>query len=249
MNATIKVLSYNIHKGFSFGKKSFVLSEIKKAIRSVQADLVFLQEVLGQHDKYAKKIDSWPTLSQFEFLADEIWPHFAYGKNAVLEDRHHGNAILSKFPIQRWSNIDVSTNEFEHRGLLHAVIGTEPELHCVCVHLGLLKRCRTVQIERLGRLIQREAGKNEALLLAGDFNDWSLRATQSLAKSISAREAFQVTHGKHPRTFPSKFPLLQLDRIYFRSLRVRSATVLKGKPWSKLSDHAALFAEFEMEGD
>ncbi len=37
--------------------------------------------------------------SQFAFLADEIWPHFAYGKNAIYSAGHHGNAILSKHPI------------------------------------------------------------------------------------------------------------------------------------------------------
>lgn len=49
-----------------------------------------------------------------------------------------------------------------------------------------------------------------------------------------------------PRTFPSVFPWLRLDRIYQRGFAVRKARVLHGLPWKKLSDHAPLVAELEL---
>jgi endonuclease/exonuclease/phosphatase family metal-dependent hydrolase len=49
-----------------------------------------------------------------------------------------------------------------------------------------------------------------------------------------------------PRTFPSVFPWLRLDRIYQRGFAVRRARVLHGLPWKKLSDHAPLVAELEL---
>jgi len=49
-----------------------------------------------------------------------------------------------------------------------------------------------------------------------------------------------------PRTFPSAFPWLRLDRIYQRGFAVRSARVLRGKPWTHLSDHAPILAELEL---
>jgi endonuclease/exonuclease/phosphatase family metal-dependent hydrolase len=49
-----------------------------------------------------------------------------------------------------------------------------------------------------------------------------------------------------PRTFPSAFPWLRLDRIYQRGFAVRNARVLRGRPWSQLSDHAPIFAELEL---
>ena len=49
-----------------------------------------------------------------------------------------------------------------------------------------------------------------------------------------------------PKTFPAKFPLLRLDRIYQRGFAVRRAQVLRGKPWSLLSDHSPLVADLEM---
>ncbi|HTJ99079.1 MAG TPA: endonuclease/exonuclease/phosphatase family protein [Bordetella sp.] len=49
-----------------------------------------------------------------------------------------------------------------------------------------------------------------------------------------------------PRTFPAVFPWFRLDRIYQRGFGVRSARVLRGRAWSKLSDHAPLLAELEL---
>ncbi|MDX3907841.1 MAG: endonuclease/exonuclease/phosphatase family protein [Pigmentiphaga sp.] len=49
-----------------------------------------------------------------------------------------------------------------------------------------------------------------------------------------------------PRTFPAIFPWLRLDRIYQRGFSVRQASVLYGRPWTRLSDHAPLLAELEL---
>jgi len=49
-----------------------------------------------------------------------------------------------------------------------------------------------------------------------------------------------------PRTFPSAFPWLRLDRIYQRGFAVRSAKVLQGQPWRQLSDHAPILTELEL---
>ncbi|WP_397474509.1 endonuclease/exonuclease/phosphatase family protein [Pusillimonas sp.] len=49
-----------------------------------------------------------------------------------------------------------------------------------------------------------------------------------------------------PRTFPSAFPWLRLDRIYQRGFAVRKARVLHGRPWRQLSDHSPIFAELEL---
>lgn len=49
-----------------------------------------------------------------------------------------------------------------------------------------------------------------------------------------------------PRTFPALFPWFRLDRIYQRGFAVRSARVLRGRQWARLSDHAPLLAELEL---
>jgi endonuclease/exonuclease/phosphatase family metal-dependent hydrolase len=49
-----------------------------------------------------------------------------------------------------------------------------------------------------------------------------------------------------PRTFPAMFPWFRLDRIYQRGFAVRSARVLHGRQWSRLSDHSPIMAELEL---
>jgi endonuclease/exonuclease/phosphatase family metal-dependent hydrolase len=251
--------SYNIHKGFSSGNHRFILNNIRSALRSVHPDLVFLQEVQGQNDHHSKRVTNWPDQPQFEFLAHELWPHFAYGKNAVYTSGHHGNAILSKYPFSFYENINISTNSMEKRGLLHGVIdvpikcpnlvGTKKtrRVHLICVHLGLLEAERTEQIRRLCARIVSHVPHNEPLIIGGDFNDWRNKVSGALRRALSLHEAFEQVDGMHARTFPIWFPALRLDRIYYRGLKVQGAKCLKGAPWRQLSDHAALVAELAFE--
>ena len=118
----LRVLTYNIHKGFNVGNRRFVLHQIRDALIAADADLMFLQEMQGEHSRHQKKIADWPVLSQLEFLAENIWPFHAYGKNAIYNAGHHGNAILSKHRFERWENINVSPFPWASRSLLHGVI-------------------------------------------------------------------------------------------------------------------------------
>lgn len=248
----LRVLSYNIHKGFSTGNRRFVLARIKEAIRAVHADVVFLQEVLGEHADHAERVSGWPGESQLEFLADSVWHHYAYGKNAVYDAGHHGNAILSKYPIAAWENLDISMHRFEKRGILHAqldVPGHDSAVHCLCLHLGLSESGRRGQIERLVARVNATVASDDPLLIAGDFNDWSKRATSALESGVGAVEVYQRKHGRHPRTFPALLPILPLDRIYARGFDVDLAEVMQGAPWNTLSDHAALYAELSWSDD
>ena len=245
--STIKLLSYNIHKGFTAGNRDFVLSHIRESIRLAGADLVCLQEVLGEHSHPSAKINDWPTTSQFEFLAHELWPHFAYGCNSVYEEGHHGNAILSRYPITIHKNHNISTNFLESRGMLHAEIDLVPGvLHVFNLHLDLLQRGRRKQIEKLCKMVEQEVEEDEPLFIAGDFNDWTGEISKMLENRLGCSEAFIASSGRHARTFPAAFPLLSLDRIYTRNLEIVSATTLADGVWKSLSDHAAILGEFEL---
>lgn len=245
----LRIVSYNIHKGFSSGRKKFILKRIREALHSVHPDIILLQEVLGQHEIHQSKIEEWPLQPQFEYLAHELWPHFAYGKNAIYAHGHHGNAILSKYPFSFFENIDVSTNKFEKRGLLHGIVelpGRSKPLHVVCVHLGLFEAERIRQANGLCDRIESHVPHGEPLIIGGDFNDWRQRISKALGKKLEVQEAFKVTHGRHARSFPSWLPALCLDRIYFRGLKIEAAQCLSAPPWSELSDHAALVADLHL---
>lgn len=240
----IQVLTVNVHKGFSLFNRRFVLPELRDALRAAGADLVFLQEVLGAHQAHQARQPRWPTQPQWEFLGDTVWGYSAYGRNAVYTQGHHGNAMLSKYPILRHQNHDVSVGDVERRGLLHCVIQPPEtaELHTICVHLGLTEQQRHSQLCALRRLVDEELPPAAPLIVAGDFNDWRGHAHAALSAS-GLHEVFVRARGRAARSFPVWWPLLRLDRIYFRNLRVAACKVLSRRPWSRLSDHAALRAE------
>jgi endonuclease/exonuclease/phosphatase family metal-dependent hydrolase len=48
----IRVATYNIHKGVSSFRSTPRVLALKKAIGAFDADVVFLQEVQGRHDRY-----------------------------------------------------------------------------------------------------------------------------------------------------------------------------------------------------
>jgi len=255
---TITVLTVNLHKGFGLFNRRFILPELREAVRGVSADIVFLQEVMGEHALHAARVPNWPQNTHYEYLADTLWKDFAYGRNAVYPAGHHGNALLSKFAIVEHHNHDVSIAHgdeagTERRGLLHCVLrlppasaGGEPrQLHAICVHLGLREAHRAAQVQALCQLV---AGlPPEALVVvAGDFNDWQQRAHAPLARCAGLKEVFVQAHGDAARTFPARWPLLRLDRIYVRGARVQRPMVLPRQPWSHLSDHAPLAAEIHL---
>lgn len=245
-SCVLTVLTLNIHKGFSTFNRRLVLHELRDAVRETGADLVFLQEVIGEHQLHSTLQPRWPQTSHYEFLADTNWSAFAYGRNAVYPEGHHGNALLSKYPIRHHANHDVSTAGREPRGLLHCVVSAPVatgELHLVCVHLDLHARQRRRQLGLLCELIAREVPDNAPLVVAGDFNDWTLHAHDRLRDEARLREIFVERRGKAARTFPARWPLLRLDRIYVRNVQVRADVVLSLRPWSHLSDHAGLLAE------
>jgi endonuclease/exonuclease/phosphatase family metal-dependent hydrolase len=241
------VLTANVHKGFGLFNRRFILSELRDAVRHVGADVVFLQEVLGSHELHAQRISGWPCVPQYEFLADKIWPNVAYGRNAVYPEGHHGNALLSKFRIERFDNHDFAVDGDETRGILHAVLAPpDCELHAVCVHFGLTEPQRLGQLERLCELIAAGVPAKAPLVVAGDFNDWRLRVHALLTERLGMREVFVTAAGAPAKTFPARWPLLRLDRIYVRNAGVHAPWVLPRKPWSHLSDHAPLAAAIEL---
>lgn len=246
----LRIITLNIHKGLCSLNRRFVLTELKSAVKESAADLVFLQEVIGEHAGLAARhAHSWPAESQYEYLADGIWSDYAYGKNAVYSDGHHGNAILSKYPIKDWKNIDVSLSKRERRGLLHCDIETpRGRIHCICVHLSLTLGDRRKQIARLVELTK-TIPANEPCIIAGDFNDWHKKLTPPLTEGAGVYEAFEYSYGRPMKTFPARWPILPLDRVYLKNLHVEEAHQLPRMPWARLSDHIPLSVDITLPGE
>ncbi len=249
----LHVATYNIHKGVSWFAQKPTIHDMRVALESLDADLLFLQEVQGKHDKRAARHEHWPKEAQHDFLAGDR-RQAAYGMNAVYQHGHHGNALLSRFPILHNRNQDVSDHRFEERGILHCIVQMpDLQVHCYVVHFGLFAAGRRRQTERLIQTILEETPSDAPLVIAGDFNDWQNHLSTPLRHKLGVEEVFEhlspADSRKHPKaanTFPVGAPILPLDRIYVRGIQVNSAKVLKGSPWRSLSDHAPLTADLEV---
>lgn len=220
-----------------------MLHELKHALDTLSVDVLFLQEVQGEHRRRAQRHADWPTEPQHVFLASQH--HHAYGRNAEYQAGHHGNALVSRYPILEWHNEDVSLNSLERRGLLHTRIEVEgwaEALHTVCVHLNLRATDRRKQLSALASYALANIPASAPLIIAGDFNDWRGEACGILRDALAVREAFSTLHGQPAASFPARMPMLSLDRIYLRGLSVQAAEVHTGLPWRLLSDHAPLSA-------
>jgi endonuclease/exonuclease/phosphatase family metal-dependent hydrolase len=88
--------------------------------------------------------------------------------------------------------------------------------------------------------------RNAPLVVAGDFNDWRRRAHRVLDRCAGLGEVFVQAAGGPAKTFPARWPVLALERIYVRNAAVHSPVVLPRRPWSHLSDHAPLAAEIKL---
>jgi endonuclease/exonuclease/phosphatase family metal-dependent hydrolase len=208
---------------------------------------VFLQEVQGKHKKSRLKKIISPEIPQTEFLAESHWPYYIYGKNAVYGAAHHGNALLSKFPFVDWDNINVALTQRASRSLLHGIITlSSMQIHVICIHLGLFKAERKIQLTLLSERIKEHIPDDAPLIIAGDFNDWQGLAENHLEMELGLKEVYKEFHGEHAKTFPTTRPTMRVDRIYYRGFGLKQTLVLSDEPWNKLSDHLPLYAKLTL---
>lgn len=239
----LRVVSYNIHRAIGVDRR-FRPERIARILSHHDGDIVLLQEV-----------DEGVPRSREMDLARELafglgYPHFAVGHNVTLRKGRYGNATLSRHPILRERNIDLTIGGRKRRGCQHTAIqleGRQP-LDVFNLHLGLSARERELQ---LGLLLCSsefsELSHDAPAIVAGDFNDWR----SLLQPLLIAQLAFRSATGPHAlqehasRTYPSFFPRGPLDRIYYRGpLRMLSARRCRLQLSRVASDHLPIVAEF-----
>jgi endonuclease/exonuclease/phosphatase family metal-dependent hydrolase len=249
----LRVATYNIHKGVrGLGPtKRLEIHNLGLAVEALDADIVCLQEVRSFNHQEARKFSvtqfghgCWPDKPQADYLAPEGYD-VAYRTNATTKHGEHGNALLSRWPIGSIGHHDVSDHRFEQRGLLHVPVQWNGiEVHVVVVHLGLIHSSRVRQTTRVAKLVAEALPPEAPVVVAGDFNDWN-EALDDILIDAGLTRARTLTAERVP-TYPSRVPVLALDRVYTRGLQCQSILVPRGTAWARLSDHLPLVAEFEL---
>ena len=239
--SVFKLVTYNIRKGKGpSGRESVDMARIGQALQGQRVDVLLCQEVF-----HCARTGN----SQSNGLEEALGLSAYYGANKQRTVGHHGNTTLTHLPVDHSKNHDISTNPIERRGVLHLRTQLEGRaLHLFNVHLGLNGYQRATQLTRIGGLIAKECAPEDAIVLAGDFNDWRQQLEKRVTEELGLVNAIAGGPAQAPRTWHARRPMLPLDRIYLRNLHVQRSGCLSGPPWQELSDHLPLFAELSLTG-
>jgi endonuclease/exonuclease/phosphatase family metal-dependent hydrolase len=242
----LRVLTYNIHRAIGVDRR-FRPERVMRILRHYDADVVLLQEV-----------DEGAPRSRELNLAKELaraagYPHFALGHNVSLRKGRYGNATLSRLPIVRERNIDLSVEQsWIRRGCQHTSvqIAEGRSLEVFNLHLGLSARERLQQIDLLSRSHEFSAVEEDTpMVVGGDFNDWRSLLWPTFTNGFGFRCATDSKTGRRGAiaTYPSFSPQGGLDRIYFRGpLELLAARRCRLQVSRVASDHLPVIAEFKL---
>jgi endonuclease/exonuclease/phosphatase family metal-dependent hydrolase len=182
---------------------------------------------------HAERHHDWPEEPQHDFLAEGVWPDTAYGGNAIYDHGHHGNAILSRFPILASHNQDISELRFERRGMLHteiAVPGLASRCTASACTSAVTAAARRRQMSALAERMEEVSPGDTPLIVAGDFNDWHNRADNLIAERLGMVEVFGGAAAVRRAASRPALPVFRLDRIYVRGFAIERAEVHFGGP-------------------
>ncbi|WP_242345332.1 endonuclease/exonuclease/phosphatase family protein [Anaeromyxobacter terrae] len=214
---------------------------IARVIGDVQPDVVGLQEVGGELSPDGPR-------DVAEVLASLTGMQSAFGPTTSFRGHPYGNGILSRHPIEATRTYDLSVQGREPRGCLRADVEIAGlRVHFFSAHLGLHWRERRRQVAQLlSADILRDTALAYPLVLVGDFNSLSNR---SAVPRWLRRQLVDCAHasGNEAPTFPSRLPLVRLDRVFVDSaFRVVGSVVIRDAVARRASDHLPIVVDLEL---
>lgn len=246
---TLSVLTYNIHRAIGLDRR-FRPERIVEVLRHYDADLVLLQEV-DEGVPRSREIDM-----ARELAAEAGYPHFASGPNVELRKGRYGNATLSRHPIVRERNIDLTVNGRKGRGCQHTTLEIASgrravPLEVFNLHLGLAARERERQVGMLVHSPEFAGLDPDApCLVAGDFNDWRSRLRIAFCEVLGFGCATDLGDTSSPRslpTYPAPSPQGGLDKVFHRGgLDPLKAHTCRLGVCRVASDHLPVLVEFDL---
>lgn len=229
----IRFASYNVH-GWLGSDRRWAPDRVFSVVRELDADVLGLQEVIlpvGGEQKAS--VDRLLRATGLQAL---------HGPTLLRRDGHYGNLLLTRWPalqVRRWN---LSVPGREPRGALDVDLDVRGfTVRIVSTHLGRRAAERERQMDQLLDVVAGSEG--DPLVMMGDFNEWL--PWNGRLRRIQARFG-----PGHPRaTFPSRFPLLALDRIWVRPAGALKEIGVHRSPLSRVaSDHLPLRACLRLEG-
>jgi endonuclease/exonuclease/phosphatase family metal-dependent hydrolase len=221
----VALATYNVHGCVgSDGRED--RARILDVLRALDADAIALQELRWRPAEALHLLDELAAGLGYQALA---------GPTLLRPDGHYGNALLTRLPVQDSRLEDLSVPGREPCGALAAVLRAPGGLVTViATHLGLAPAERRRQMRRLLALVRKS---DKPVVLLGDLNEWFLwgRPLRWLRAHFGRTPA--------PATFPARWPLLALDRIWVEpAAALERIAVHDAPPAREASDHLPLRA-------
>jgi endonuclease/exonuclease/phosphatase family metal-dependent hydrolase len=208
----LRVASYNVHGCVGCGNVRDV-ERIGNVITELGCDTVGLQEVFA-----------------LDLLKQQLNMQVIEGAPHKWHDRHVGNALLTTRKILAVRHHDWSWTGHEPRAALDVDLEVGGEtVRVIVTHLGLRPYERRFQVRKILELIRKTA-KDERIVVLGDINEW-------LPLSRPLRWMHELLgHSPAERSFPARWPLFALDRVW---VRPRHALLAFGAHRSPLAAQAS----------
>jgi endonuclease/exonuclease/phosphatase family metal-dependent hydrolase len=232
----LRIATYNIHRCRGLDRRTSAM-RIADVLAGIEADVIALQEVVGAGP-------GGP--GHAEELGAALGMGWVMAPARHLRGHLFGNVTLSRFPIRRHTQYDLTWKTCEPRCCQRVDVAIGPHvLHLYNVHLGTALLERRAQALRLAAIVQdrRVAGPKVVL---GDFNEWTKGlATSMLSELLQSIDLFPYL--KRRRTYPGIFPILHLDHIYYQGeVEVRNVELPRTRKALVASDHLPLVADLSI---
>jgi endonuclease/exonuclease/phosphatase family metal-dependent hydrolase len=215
----LRVASYNLH-GCVGGDGRRDPLRVAQVIAELGCDTVGMQEVYGLDE-----------------LARATGMRAVSGPQHVWHGRHVGNALLTRRKVLASRHYDCSWQGCEPRSLLDVELDVDgAPLRVLVAHFGLGASERRFQVRKLVRLLH-ETPKAERAVVLGDINEWL-----PLARPLRWLHD-QLGHSPGVRSFPARWPLFALDRVWVRPHGSLLAVQAYRSPQARIaSDHLPMRA-------
>jgi endonuclease/exonuclease/phosphatase family metal-dependent hydrolase len=233
-----RVMTYNIHHGEGLDGK-VNLERIAHLIRREGADIVALQEVDQGVARTARR-DFPAELAQLTGMT------CVFSNNHTFQGGNYGNAVLSRFPVKRWTNFHYRMlRPNEQRGLLQLVLDVHGrEVVIMNTHIDHRPDDaeRWSNIEEIESVVREHTGK--PIILAGDFNDVpGSRVHQRLSHTFD--DTWERIGNGDGLTIPAEAPRKRIDYLWISKGGTITPLKVRVVP-SDASDHLPVLAEFQL---
>jgi endonuclease/exonuclease/phosphatase family metal-dependent hydrolase len=230
--AATTVASYNVHKCIGMDKK-FDPHRVAAVIGEIDADIVALQEADERFGRRAGLLDLHSLERQTDLIPVPV-PLNARGHG------WHGNVLLVRESVVRGIR-QHKLPGVEPRGALVVDLDLKGvPLRIIAAHLGLLRHSRSLQATTL---LDIALAERRPTILLGDLNEWRLGRRSSLRP---LGPDFGPIHAAIP-SFPSRYPLLALDRILASPQDLISSIEAHDTPLARIaSDHLPMKARIDL---